>query len=424
MTTSNNILTNKMIDIIEAPNPSKIKDNRSVKFFKTTVYSGPLKGQVISALNKSIAEEKIEAANYWAFQLLLSGHANLLFNKLISIAAKQVNIANPKLPLFIYKKTLEWNKIKNNSLYSKNDVIHLRNNQDIRHIIVEMVSLVTLSRKRKLESLCKIKEEDFTSSNIKLKLAAKDSELIDYILKRGDPIEIRIAANEFLYQLTQKNINKSLYWLSWILELEKINIKKYKIFKVAERFNDGINNKFVDNVIWLIWDIINYVKKSDFDIDLECHNQMNALFNNYCMDFTLGSSKRKLIYIIWSIKFLTTPKCDWKLKLIERPYIYFYTLANVNIMINKIKPEEINRQIYNDDTFKYYSEAKYKKINKSSNMINTNTEQQRNLNQAKLYKQYEKEKKARIKEAKKKKITLSSLDKLEQMGKIDKYMLG
>ena len=416
MTSKNTITTNltTKFDIIESPNSSRINDKRGIGLFKTTVFSGPLKGHVISALDKSIAEEKLEASNYWAFQLLLSGHANVLFDKLISIASKQVNIANPKLPLFIYKKRLEWNRIKNNKLYDKSQIIHLRNNQDSRHILVEIVSLITLSRKRKLESIPKMKQDDFTANYFKSKLEAKDTQMIDHILKEDDPSEIRIAANEFLYQLTKKNINKTLYWLSWILEWEKINTKKYKIFKVGARYNEGINHKFVHNVIWLIWDIINYVKKSDFDIDLECHNQMNALYNHYCHEFTLGSKSKKSVFIIWSIKFLTTPKCDWKLKLVERPYLYFHTLANVNIMIKKIKPEEINRQIYNDN--------KYKILVKNNNIVSENEGQQRHLKEANMYKLYEKEKKQRIKEAKKKKVSVRSLDKMEQLHQIDKYV--
>ena len=103
--------------------------------------------------------------------------------------------------------------------------------------------MLTLSRKRKLETIPKLKKIDFFFNFFKSKLEAKDTQMIDHILKEDDPNEIRIVANEFLYQLTNKNISKTLYWLGWILEWEKINTKKYKIFKVGTRYNEGIDKK-------------------------------------------------------------------------------------------------------------------------------------------------------------------------------------
>ena len=83
-------------------------------------------------------------------------------------------------------------------------------------------------------------------------------------------------------------------------------------------------------------------------------------------------------------------------------------------MIKKIKPEEINRQIYNDN--------KYKILVKNNNIVSENEGQQRHLKEANMYKLYEKEKKQRIKEAKKKKVSVRSLDKMEQLQQIDKYV--
>lgn len=406
------------IDVLNVPQSSKILDTRSMDDFKTNVFSGPLKSKVVGALDKSIAEEKLEAANYWAFQLLFSGHINTLFDKLISISAKQINIANPRLPTFILKKTIEWEKLTSHKVYEKKMQIKLRNNQEMRHLIVEIVSLLTLSRKRKLEGLVRLKENDFSVNYFKSKLEAQDTQHIDHILKEEDPSEVRIAVNEFLYQLMKKNISKTLYWLSWILEWEKIHVKKYKQFKVAPRYNDGIDKKFVTNVIWLIWEIINYVKKSDFDIQLECHQELNSLWDLYRHNFTLGSRSRKLIYLIWSIKFLTTPKCDWKLKLVERPYLYFHSLANVNLMAKKIKPHEVNKGIYQNDKYKILIQDNYiVSGNEKSSRDNA-----RILQEEKHRRELEKARNVRIKEAKKKKVSINSMNKMDTLREIDKYM--
>ena len=99
-------LDNLQFDLLQVPESSRIVDSRKSDDFKFNVFSGPPKSQVVSALDKSISEEKIETANYWGFQLLFSGYSELLFQKLINIAGKQVNISNPRLPTFILKEQL------------------------------------------------------------------------------------------------------------------------------------------------------------------------------------------------------------------------------------------------------------------------------------------------------------------------------
>jgi hypothetical protein len=411
-------LDNLQFDLLQVPESSRIYDSRKSDDFKFNVFSGPLKSQVVSALDKSISEEKIETANYWGFQLLFSGYSELLLQKLINSAGKQVNISNPRLPTFILKKLNDWYKITTNKIYDKKQCIHLRNNQEIRHLIVELISILTLSRKRKMETLPKLNQKDFNVIYFKSKLEGKDTELIENILCENDPSEIRIVANEFLFQLMNKNINKALYWLSWMLEWEKINIKKYKIFDVHARYNENIDKKYVKNIIWLIWEIINYVKKSNFDIELECHQELNSLWTLYKMDFTSGNRSRKLIFVIWSIKFLCTPKCDWTIKLIERPSIYFNSLANVNIMARKIKPHEINKDIFQNEKYKILITDNYIISGNKDKLAHNSKlkEEQKRLNDIKKMDMI------RLKQAKKKKISIHSMNKIDTLMKIDKYI--
>ena len=138
------------IDILNVPKSSLIKDSRILEEFKTTAFSGPPKSKVASAMEKCIAEEKLEAANYWAFQLLLSGLSMNLWNKLLNITIKQVNIANPTFPIFLLNRTKKWEQICQQKDYQKKNVLNIRNNQEIRNMLIELVSILTLSRKRKM----------------------------------------------------------------------------------------------------------------------------------------------------------------------------------------------------------------------------------------------------------------------------------
>lgn len=395
-------------EIMCVPTSSKINDTRKSCDFKTITFCGAIKTQVLTALNKSIQEEKLDASNYWALQLLLSGYCTSLFDKLISVASKNINISNPLLPTFLLNKMNSFKQIMKS--YNKDSQLQLRNNQEMRHLIVELVTIITLSRKRKLENIPKLKQSDFSINIFKTKLESNENNNIKHILKENDPSEIRIAANELLFQLNNKNMNKALYWLSWILEWEKIHIKKYKIFNISDRYYEGIDNKYSKNIIWLIWDIINFIKKSTFDIPQKGLNELNSLWNLYKMDFTVGSRSKKLIYILWSMKILVS-YVDWELKLIEREYLYFYSLANVNILIQKIKPNEVNHNSYNDSKYKLIVKDNYIKSEKTKLMEKNKYEKQREIELNK-----------RIKEAKKKKISMKSLNKLNKLKEIDKYL--
>jgi hypothetical protein len=395
-------------EIMCVPSSSKINDTRKSCDFKTLTFCGAIKTQVSSALNKSIQEEKLDASNYWALQLLLSGYCTSLFDKLISVASKNINISNPLLPSFLLNKTNSFKRIMKS--YNKDSQLQLRNNQEMRHLIVELVTIITLSRKRKLENIPKLKQSDFSITIFKTKLESNENNNIKHILKENDPSEIRIASNELLFQLNNKNMNKALYWLSWILEWEKIHVKKYKIFNISDRYYEGIDNKYSKNIIWLIWDIINFIKKSTFDIPQKGLTELDSLWNLYKMDFTVGSRSKKLIYILWSMKILVS-YVDWELKLIEREYLYFYSLANVNILIQKIKPNEVNHHSYNDSKYKLIVKDNYIKSEKTKLMEKNKYEKEREIELNK-----------RIKEAKKKKISMNSLNKLDKLKEIDKYL--
>ena len=49
-------------------------------------------------------------------------------------------------------------------------ILELRNNSEVRMLLADLISVLTLSRKRKLETLPKIKKEDFIVNIFKSKL--------------------------------------------------------------------------------------------------------------------------------------------------------------------------------------------------------------------------------------------------------------
>jgi len=403
--------TNIDFTYLEVPKLVQINDSRCLADFKNQIFGGYQRSKILVTLDKSIMEEKLENAVYWAFQLLLSGTINSLWDKLYSMAMRNINIQNPSLPIFLCNRFKKWDNIVNNPSFAKEKVLLLRNNPEVRNFLVEIVAVITLSRKRKLETLPKIKKDDFVIQLFQSKLEAKDTDITQNIFRENDPSEVRIAANEMAYHIKKRNMGKSLYWLSWLVEWDKLNTKQYGKFEVSSRSIDGVQYKWFKNIVWLIWEIINKLRKQNYMYEQATgsneNRQIDALWELYRYKFTAGQRSRKLPYIIWSIKYMTS-SVDWRIRLVEREYLLFQAIANINIMVKKMKSQEVKKDAYQNQKFDVMIRNNYIMTQKHNEIEDA---QQREL--------YEKEKLRKEKDAKKKKISVSSMDKLNALRKAD-----
>ena len=393
----------------------QIFDSRKLIDFKTQTFGGYSKSDVNSQLDKAIQAEELEKSIYLSFQLLFSGYVNLLWDKLINLIYKNINTNNPNIPKFMYEKQKKWDSIVLQKIYKKDNILLLRNNVIIRELIVELVCIIILSRKRKLEQLKKITKGDFVLSSFKSRLEAKDSSLSSNYLKENDPSEVRIAMNELVYQMKQRNFDKVLYWLSWMLEWDKLNVKQYGKFKVHPRLVQGVEPKFATNIIWLIWEYINDIRfkvntfSTHNSLTEEDNEQINYLWKCFTLNYSNTKRNKRIHLVIWALKIIVNP-LDFSIKLIDKEYLLFQILANYNIMIEKIKSQENNK---ND-----YQLSKYNLVIKNNYI---QTENYKKIREEEYENQMRKQKEIREKEAKKKKISIDSLNKLDRMKIIDKY---
>jgi hypothetical protein len=392
----------------------KITDSRQLKDFKTQTFGGYNITKASAALDKAIMEEKIEPALHWALQLFLSGLINPLWSKLISFANKNINIYNPKLPEFIYNKNQQWLSIVDNNKFTKENILLLRNHPSIRLLLAEIISILVLSKKRKLNTLPKINKNEFIIDNFKSKLEAKDNHLVNNLIMDGDPSEIRIAINEMAFHIYNKNINKALYWLNWILEWEKINSKKYGKYECASRSNTGVDSKYFKDVIWLIWSVIHKIKqlKCSMGNNYEWNKQIQCLWQLYINKFTPSTRTKKQNYIIWSILYITET-IDYAIPLIDRPELLFQSLLGFDKIIVSLKSQQVIHNATNNNFLNIVVENNYMKPQ--------NFEE---LEQKKKALLIAKQKAEKEHIAKQKKINVDSLDKLTEISKLDKYLFS
>jgi len=388
----------------------RINDSRMIKDFKDQVFGGYKLSAASAALDKALLEDKVEPALHWGLQLLLSGTVQPLWNKLITFACKVVNIYNPTLPEFLFNKTQAWLHITENARYAKDNILTLRNHPTVRLLLAEIITVIAISKKRKLNVLPRIKKEEFIIDNFKSKLAAKDNSLVDGIFQDGDPAEIRIAANEMAFQLYHGNLAKTLYWLNWILEWEKINTKKYGKYECASRITPDVDGKFYKDVVWLIWSVITRLRGLKFTITGGSINaQIEYLWKMYCFRFTPGARARKLPLIIWSILYMIE-NVDMSISLVDKPAILFQSLLGMDKIIATLKTQEV-QHVVNNDLLNVVVENNY--------MMPENHQQ---LEADKLRRARELEQAKRAQEAKTKKVPSESAIKLNEVYKLDRMM--
>lgn len=385
----------------------RITDTRLLKDFKLQTFGGYNIAQASLALDKAILEDKLEPSLHWCLQLFLSGILSSLWSKLLCFASKQINIYNPKLPEFIYNKNQQWQIIVDNPKYSKDNILLLRNHPTIRLLLAEMIAVLVLSKKRKIIQPPKIKKEEFIIDNFKSKLEAKDNNLVDNIIADGDPREIRIAVNEMAHHIYNKHITKALYWLNWIIEWEKINSKKYGKYECSPRTITGIDSKYCKDVVWLIWNVIHKIKQLNMNnmrasINI-CDNQIQCLWKLYINKFTPATRCKRQSYIIWSILYLIEP-IDYTIPLIDRPTILYQSILGFDKIVSTLKSQQITSNTNNADVLNVIVEDNYMIPEKHQQM-------QEHLRKQEVEKL-----------AKKKKINVNSLTKLEQMNQIDKFL--
>ena len=397
----------------------RIIDSRKLKDFKEQTFGGYNISQASSALEKALIEDKLEPALHWSLQLFLSGIIESLWLKLISFATKQINIYNPKLPEFIYNKNKQWYSIIDNGKFTKDNILLLRNHPTVRLLLAEMVAVIVLSKKRKINILPKINKDEFIIDKFKSKLEAKDNRLVENIINDGDPSEIRIAINEMAFHIYSKNINKSLYWMNWIVEWEKINSKKYGKYECGSRTIEGVDSKYYKDVVWLLWAVVNKIKQLNIGSGgfggnrstSEKDKQIQALWKLYTNKFTPASRARKQTYIIWSILYLTEP-VDYSISLIDRPSILFQSLIGFDKIISTLKSQQVFH-VVNSDLMNVVVEDNYMKPEKHKDM--EEFVRKKAIEKQILQKEHL---------AKQKKINVDSLDKLTEISKLDKYLFA
>ena len=337
------------------PDEYNINDTRSIQDFSKQSFSGFAIKDVVSILNKSLIACKIEESVNWAVELLLSGQSERLWEKIFSISLKNININNPKLPIFLFKRYSKFVSLKlkySGSAKSSNiaGYLSLRNSQAVRNMMCEVCVIICNSTKLKALSIPKIKESDFDVSYLKTRLVATDANIIGNKLKYGDPDEIKIPLNEFNFCIKTRKWELAIYWLAWIFEWERRNTKRDKHYICGVRKIDGIEDKYFTDIVWIIWEIL--IKEAPGLKNDDASSQIYALFKLYKFDFKPTKKSKRIFFILYAIKYFTE-MYNFKNDIIPNHYQLIQACGNINLIFYDKKKYEVNKHKQNLEQISY-----------------------------------------------------------------------
>jgi hypothetical protein len=292
-----------------------IVDSRKVF---TNTFSNYKKGLAVKELTNSIYYQKIDDAYFWTAELLCSNCIIEIWDTYIEFMCKYTHIYNPKIPIYLYKKFLEFKEIAGKT----NDDIQLRNIDEIRRIFFSL-TLIFSSSKRECILDIPLFQFNFEMDKMYTNLKAPNVSYIQNYFKNGDPKEYYIPLNELMFHLKEtKNKMDIFYWIEWIIAYDSLLLKNKKQLQTIKR-PFAINT----NIIWIIWELLLSFEKQPIE----------SLLQLFSIKYKTNKKKKCILYLC--VMYIIT-KVDYNIAILE-PILLKNIEESITIAFEKIKKKEI-----------------------------------------------------------------------------------
>jgi hypothetical protein len=322
-------------NFLDVPKYYFITDARNPKNLKGLTLSNFRKIDVLLALESAIMNNDLENSCKWTVELHISGYVENLWDIIFNSACRLINVMNVNVYLWIWNRFLKYQRIY--WMVQTKYHYELRNNQEMRNLLIEIVSIITLSKKNKLLlNPPPIFETDFNQQIIKEHSVAEDYiEINNFTKQNEDAPEVIIAANEIL-NVIKFNMNTSaIYWYYWLDKLEQLKKKNKQNLNCLSRKISQINEKYWTDWVWIIWNILlAHCQKIG---RIEKH--IKTLYQMYKHNFNTTTRKDKhpiLCTAILLIKYDMNDQLDWKIPVIRHYHLYLQAVGNVNTLYQTI----------------------------------------------------------------------------------------
>jgi len=316
----------------------EINDIRDPSEFKGYSFSNYKKTDVKKKLIDSILSQKIEPACYWCAELVCAGHFSEIWEIILYYTSKYIYIGNPKISIYL---EMRYNTFRNNmnqgTFITELDA---RNSDKIRKLFAEIICTLALSEKKPAFEQIKIRShDDFDMTQLSNKLKAPNTDYVRDNMKPKDPRELIIAMNELSYSLSSdsKNMASACYWIEWTLEFESICKKRKQLIKCEVR-NYKVENKYRNNIVWIIWDIL--LDYANLQNNKLIEKTMQSLVNLFCIKFTDASPKKRRYLLYYAVS-LITETVNTNVEILPNKVILQNVTDKIEMIYKQIKSNEI-----------------------------------------------------------------------------------
>jgi hypothetical protein len=317
---------------------SDINDIRSSTDFSGISFSGYKKTEVKKQFIENMMKGKIEPACHWSAELICSGHFGDVWECIFYYVGKYIHIGNPKIAIYLDKRYNVFRNIMNQGHFTSE--IQLRNNDTIRRMFAEIITIITQSTKKtSFESIKIRRDEEFDITQMTERLKAPTITFAEPVIHKDDPKELLIAINEFAYHIggDKPNMMLACYWVEWIIEFELI-FRKRKEPCICKRRNASVENKYQCDVIWIIWDaLIHYASKRGGLIE----TVMNSLKTLFAAKYAVGTPKKRKYLLYFAVEMLTE-HVPTNVDIVTNKDVLNIVTSKIDIVYKNIKKSEVS----------------------------------------------------------------------------------
>lgn len=282
---------------------TEINDIRLGQDFQGISFSNFKKADVKKKLLESLLAEKVEPACYWCSEFVCAGHYGEIWEIVLYYMSKHIHLASPNIAVYVELRYNVFRNIMNQGIFTSE--LESRNNEHLRKLFAEMMCVLALSKKKPSFEQMKIKSsEEFNFLHFSTKLKADNAGYIGNNFLPKDPKECFMAMNEFAYSLSEKgkNMSYACYWIEWTLEFETL-CKKRKQHLKCELRDYRVENKFRQQLVWLMWDILlDYASRTRNEMVIKIMHSLKSLF---VIKFTESTPKKRRYLMYYAVELLT-----------------------------------------------------------------------------------------------------------------------
>jgi len=317
---------------------TEINDIRSSGDFKGYTFSKYKKTDVRKQLVENIVKGKIEPACYWCAELICAGHYSDIWEIILHYTGKHIHLGNPKIVIYLQSRfELFKNVVSQGHFY---DDLQLRNNNTIRKLFAEMISIITTSNKKNSFEPIKInREEEFDMTQMTERLKAPNVSYIEDVFKKDDPKELFIPVNEFVYNISneRKNMLSACYWIEWMVEFDAICKKRKTPCYCDRRKFVNVEKKFSKDIIWILWDaLLQYSERTNNEF---IKKLMQGLVDIFSIKYTTATCKKRRYLLYFAVAILTEP-VPINIELTPNKEIVQNVVSKINSIYKQIKKNE------------------------------------------------------------------------------------